>query len=42
LNCLNRIKERFKQESYTGVFSLPHPAKAFKGGEDSFLIIENK
>jgi hypothetical protein len=39
MNCLSsNIREKFKQEAFTGVFSLPHPAKAYKGGEDSFLI----
>jgi hypothetical protein len=39
LNCLSsNFRGKFKQEAFTGVFSLPHPAKLYKGGEDSFLI----
>lgn len=39
LNCLTaKIREKFRQELFTGVFSLPHPAKAYKGGEDSYLV----
>jgi hypothetical protein len=37
-----KIREKFKQESYAGVFSVPHPDKAYKGGEDSYIIVEDR
>jgi len=37
-NASEIIKEKFQQETFSGVFCIPRPDKKEKGGEDSHLI----